>query len=148
MTMQLSDFFPYRLAVLADQVSQCMAQVYAARFQLTRDEWRVLAALHQNPTMKTGDAIAHTTIEKMQASRAITRLEDGGFVSRTEDEHDRRHRVLSLTPAGKALVKKIIPLVQAREAFLLADLDDQEREVLDRVLGKLTERARTLVSQG
>lgn len=146
--MQLADFFPYRLAVLADQVSQCMAQVYAARFQLTRDEWRVLAALHENPTMKTGDAIAHTTMEKMQASRAITRLEEGGFVSRTEDEHDRRHRVLSLTPAGKALVKKIIPLVQAREAFLLADLDDQEREVLDRVLGKLTERARTLVSQG
>lgn len=146
--MQLADFFPYRLAVLADQVSQCMAQVYAARFQLTRDEWRVLAALHQNPTMKTGDAIAHTTMEKMQASRAITRLEEGGLVSRTEDEHDRRHRVLSLTPAGKALVKKIIPLVQAREAFLLADLDDQEREVLDRVLGKLTERARTLVSQG
>lgn len=146
--MQLADFFPYRLAVLADQVSQCMAQVYAARFQLTRDEWRVLAALHENPTMKTGDAIAHTTMEKMQASRAITRLEEGGFVSRTEDEHDRRHRVLSLTPAGKALVKKIIPLVQAREAFLLADLDDQEREMLDRVLGKLTERARTLVSQG
>lgn len=146
--MQLAEFFPYRLAVLADQVSQCMAQVYAARFQLTRDEWRVLAALHQNPTMKTGDAIAHTTIEKMQASRAITRLEEGGFISRTEAEHDRRHRVLSLTPAGKALVKKIIPLVQAREAFLLEGLDDQERAALDRALDKLTERARTLVSQG
>lgn len=146
--MQLAEFFPYRLAVLADQVSQCMAQVYAARFQLTRDEWRVLAALHQNPTMKTGDAIAHTTMEKMQASRAITRLEEGGFISRAEDEHDRRHRVLSLTPAGKALVKKIIPLVQARETFLLEGLDDQERAVLDRALAKLTERARTLVSQG
>lgn len=146
--MQLAEFFPYRLAVLADQVSQCMAQVYAARFQLTRDEWRVLAALHQNPTMKTGDAIAHTTMEKMQASRAITRLEEGGFISRTEDENDRRHRVLSLTPAGKTLVKKIIPLVQARETFLLEGLDDQERAVLDRALDKLTERARTLVSQG
>lgn len=146
--MHLADFFPYRLAVLADQVSQCMAQVYAARFQLSRDEWRVLAALHQNPTMKTGDAIAHTTLDKMQASRAITRLEEGGLISRTEDTQDRRHRVLSLTPAGRALVKKIIPLVQARETFLLSGLDAQEREVLNRALDKLTDRARTLVRQG
>lgn len=148
MTMQLAQFFPYRLAVLADQVSQCMAQVYAARFQLSRDEWRVLAALHQNPTMKTGDAIAHTTMEKMQASRAITHLEETGLLTRNADDRDRRHRVLSLTPAGRALVKKVIPLVQAREAFLMESLDAEERAVLDRALSKLTERARTLVSQG
>lgn len=146
--MKLTAFFPYRLAVLADQVSQCMAQVYAARFELGRDEWRVLAALYEHPTMKTTDAIAHTTLDKMQASRAIARLEGAGLISRSEDEQDRRHRVLTLEPAGRALVRKIIPLVQAREAFLLETLDDQERAVLDRALDKLTERARQLARQG
>jgi DNA-binding MarR family transcriptional regulator len=146
--MELTRFFPYRLAVLSEQVSRCMAQVYDERFDLGRDEWRVLAALYEQPTLKTTDVIATTTLDKMQASRAVARLEAAGLISRTADGSDRRHRVLRLLPAGRALVKKIIPLVQAREAFLLEGLDAQEREVLDRVLTTLTERARQLVQQG
>lgn len=146
--MELLAFFPYRLAVLADQVSQCMAQVYAERFELSRDEWRVLAALYERTTMKTADAIAHTTLDKMQASRAIARLESAGLISRSEDAFDRRHRVLRLEPSGRALVRKIVPLVQARATFLLEALDDAERAVLDRALDKLTQRARQLARQG
>lgn len=146
--MELTRFFPYRLAVLSEQVSRCMAQVYDERFDLGRDEWRVLAALYEQPTLKTTDVIATTTLDKMQASRAVARLEAAGLISRTADGSDRRHRVLRLLPAGRALVKKIIPLVQAREAFLLEGLDTQEREVLDRVLTTLTERAWQLVQQG
>lgn len=146
--MQLTSFFPYRLAVLSEQVSRCMAQVYDERFDLGRDEWRVLAALYEQPTLKTTDVIATTTLDKMQASRAIARLEAAGLVSRTSDGTDRRHRVLRLLPPGRVLVKKIIPLVQAREAFLLEGLDDTERALLDRLLTTLTERARQLVQQG
>lgn len=146
--MQLSSFFPYQLAVLADQVSQCMAQVYGTRFELTRDEWRVLAALYENSQMKTTELIAHTTLDKMPASRAITSLEAAGHIGREEDPQDRRHRVVSLLPPGRALVRKIIPLVQARVAFLLEGLSEAEQAVVLPALVKLTERARQLVRQG
>ena len=43
--MELQQFLPYRLAVLADAVSRSMAAVYRQRFELSRDEWRLLAAL-------------------------------------------------------------------------------------------------------
>jgi len=36
--LKLQDFLPYRLAVLAESVSRSIAQVYAERFALTRDE--------------------------------------------------------------------------------------------------------------
>ncbi|HNB45689.1 MAG TPA: helix-turn-helix domain-containing protein, partial [Burkholderiaceae bacterium] len=90
MTLQLQSFFPYRLAVLADTVSRSMAQVYAERFELSRDEWRVAAALYENGAMKTTDVIAHTTLDKMQVSRAVARLERDGLIERSEDAVDRR----------------------------------------------------------
>lgn len=73
--MDLQRFLPYRIALLSESVSQCIAQVYRERFGLTRDEWRVLAALADAGTVKTGDVIQSTTLEKMQVSRAVTRLQ-------------------------------------------------------------------------
>ena len=145
--MDLQRFFPYRLAVLADAVSRAIADVYEQRFDLGRDEWRVLAALVTGP-MKTGDVIAHTTLDKMQVSRAVARLEGHGLIERELHADDRRARVLRLTPAGRALFRRIAPLALAREAFLLEALDADERRVLDRAIDKLRERARLLEQAG
>jgi len=145
--MNLQQFFPYRLAVLAEVVSRAIAQVYSERFDLGRDEWRVLAALVPGP-MRTADVIAHTTLDKMQVSRAVARLEAAGLVARDADPDDRRARVLRLTTAGRALFRRIAPLAQAREAFLLDALDDAERDVLDRAIDKLNARARLLDGTG
>lgn len=148
MTLELQSFFPYQLAVLAETVSRSMAQVYAERFSLSRDEWRVLAALYQHGAMKTTDVIAHTTLDKMQVSRAVARLERDGLIQREEDAQDRRNRVLTLLPPGTALVRRIVPLVEARVAFLLEALDPEERACLDAVFAKVGERARQLIRHG
>jgi DNA-binding MarR family transcriptional regulator len=148
MTLKLQSFFPYQLAVLADTVSRAMAQVYAERFELSRDEWRVVAALYENGAMKTTDVIAHTTLDKMQVSRAVTRLERDGLIHRSEDPGDRRNRVIELLPPGTALVRKVVPLVEARVAFLLDALDPTERASLDAVIAKVGERAQQLIRQG
>lgn len=146
--MELQSFFPYRLAVLSEAVSQSVARVYRERFGLTRDEWRVLAALADCGTVKTSRVIEHTTLEKMQVSRAVTRLEEGGLIERQPDPQDGRGWVLRLSAAGRALYKKLVPLVEAREAFLLEALEPQEREVLEGALAKVLERARILAQQG
>jgi DNA-binding MarR family transcriptional regulator len=146
--MDLQSFLPYRLAVLTESVSRGIAQVYARRFDLSREEWRVLAALGQAGRMKTQAALLTTTLDKMQVSRAVSRLERKGFVEREPDAEDRRNRVLRLTTAGRAAYRRIEPMVLAREAFLLEALDEDERAALDRALDKLVERARQLERQG
>lgn len=146
--MDLAAFLPYRIAVLAESVSRGVAQVYARRFDLSREEWRVLAALGDAGEMKTQAALLTTTLDKMQVSRAVARLERKGFVERKEDAADRRNRILRLTAAGRAAYRRIEPMVLAREAFLLEALDADERRALDRMLEKLTRRARQLEDQG
>lgn len=146
--MQLQQFLPYRLAVLADAVSRSMAAVYRQRFDLSRDEWRLLAALAEGGRIQAAEAAQITTLDKMQASRALRSLESRGLVARHTDETDRRHVIVQLLPAGRALLRQLAPMVLAREAYLLDALDADERAVLDRALGKLLQRARALQQQG
>ncbi|MDE2367811.1 MAG: winged helix-turn-helix transcriptional regulator [Burkholderiales bacterium] len=146
--MDIEQFFPYRIAVLAEAVSQSLAQVYRERFGLTRDEWRVLAALADAGKVKTAVLIEATTLEKMPVSRAVARLAADGLIERLPDPEDGRGQLLRLLPAGRALYAKVVPMVQARQEFLLDALDADERAVLDHAMTKLLDRARLLRRQG
>lgn len=146
--MKLETFFPYRLAVLAEQVSLATAQVYRERFALTRDEWRVLAALADQGEVRAADVKDRTTLDKMQVSRALARLEAQGLVDRAPDPDDGRASRVRLLPAGTALYRKIVPMVQAREEYLLSDLTPQERKVFAAAIDKVEVRARQLTRQG
>jgi DNA-binding MarR family transcriptional regulator len=84
----------------------------------------------------------------MQVSRATARMESAGLLARLPDPEDGRGWLLRLKPAGRALYNKVVPMVQAREEFLLDALDASEREILTRALDKLRERAELLGRQG
>jgi DNA-binding MarR family transcriptional regulator len=146
--LDLQRFFPYRLAVLAEEVSRTVAQLYADRFDLTRQEWRVLAAVAANRQMAAKDIAEYSTLDKMSVSRAVAALEAKALIDREEDPADRRNKLLTLTASGRALYQKIVPLVRAREAYLLEALDPAERAMLDGVLDKLVTRARSLRERG
>ena len=145
--MQLDSFFPYRLSVLADAVSRSIAEVYAERFDLGRDEWRVLAALADAAMLRTAAVIERTTLDKVAVSRALVRLEGRGLVERRTDPEDGRGYLIRLRPAGRVLLGKLTPMVREREAFLLGGLDEAERRALDSALDKVLERARQLADR-
>jgi DNA-binding MarR family transcriptional regulator len=98
--------------------------------------------------VQAAEAAQVTTLDKMQASRALRSLQARGLVERQTDESDRRHVIVQLRPAGRALLRQLQPMVMAREAYLLEALDEEERAVLDRALDKLLQRARTLQDYG
>jgi DNA-binding MarR family transcriptional regulator len=146
--LDLQRFFPYRLAVLAEDVSRTVAQLYTDRFDLTRQEWRVLAAVAANRQMAAKEIAEYSTLDKMSVSRAVAALEAKALIDRAEDPADRRNKLLTLTPSGRALYQKIVPLVRAREDYLLEALSESEREILDGMLDKLASRARSLRQRG
>lgn len=143
--MHLNAFLPCRLTRLTSRVSEAVAQVHAARFGLSRDEWRVLAALACGQAQPTRDVTAETGLDKVAISRAATALEDRGLILRSEDRSDRRIKILRLSPEGAELVAELERVMKAREAFLLEGLSAEDRRALDRLLDRLTERAEALV---
>lgn len=139
--IDLQRYFPYRLAVLAEQVSLAVAEVYAQRFDLTRPEWRVLAVLGGNDQVSATDIGRVTTLDKMQISRAMQNMEVRGIIKRSQAARDRRRRIVALTAAGRALYREIVPLALAREAKLLAGLSADELTALDTIMAKIAAAA-------
>ncbi|WP_172132391.1 MarR family winged helix-turn-helix transcriptional regulator [Bradyrhizobium aeschynomenes] len=135
--LRLQHYFPYRLARLAEQVSLAVAEVYADRFALSRQEWRILAALGEQPRLPTKQIGRLTTLDKMNVSRAMQSLEARGIVSRSRDPEDGRERIVTLTAAGRALYRRIVPYALAREADLLGVLSAAEIATLDAAIDKL-----------
>jgi len=139
--LQLDRFVPYRLSVLANLVSGAISGAYAERFSLSIPEWRVIAALGEQPGMSAADVAARTAMDKVAVSRAVAALLRARRIVRTQSKHDRRRSVLRLSRTGTALYAQVVPHVLEYEAALLAALGRDERRALDRLLGKLTRRA-------
>jgi DNA-binding MarR family transcriptional regulator len=74
------------------------------------------------------------------ASRAVDELVNRELVARIEDEHDRRQRRLSLTPAGEQLAQRVVAARIEGLGQFAASLTDVERERLDEALALLLER--------
>ncbi|WP_372737797.1 MarR family winged helix-turn-helix transcriptional regulator [Neptunomonas sp.] len=146
--LQLSDFFPYRLAMLNSSVSEVIAQLYSGRFNLSPQEWRVMAALGENAQMSAKEIAKFTSMEKMQVSRAISALKQSGLLCQKTDSNDRRFSSVSLSEQGKQIYLKIVPLVTARERYLLSVLTDEELQLFNQCVDRIAQQAETLKQLG
>lgn len=114
----LNDFLPYRLAVAASRVSRAFERRYMAEAGLSVPEWRVMAHLSQTGEVSVREIQARVDMEKSKVSRAASRLEEQGLVTKLENPEDRRLVSLSLTPAGRAVMDRLIPLAEVFQAEL------------------------------
>jgi len=135
--LELERFLPYRLSVLSNNVSQAIARQYAERFELSVNEWRAMAILGRYPGVSANEVAERTAMDKVAVSRALARLIDAGRVRRTTHGDDRRRSVLELTARGRKVYEQVAPMALRHEQRLLAHLDTQERDWLDRILTKL-----------
>jgi DNA-binding MarR family transcriptional regulator len=135
--LALEDFLPYRLNRLAEKVSREFSTIYADRHGLTRPEWRTLATLGQFGTMTATEIGAHSSMHKTKVSRAVSALERRKWLARGMDPIDRRLEHLTLTRAGHAAYRELVPLMQAHEARLLGRMTLSERETIMRAIAEL-----------
>ncbi len=138
--LDLEHFLPFRLSVLANRVTRAVARVYARRFQLSAPEWRTMAVLGRYGAMTANSVVERTAMDKVRVSRAVARLLAHERVTRRTDPDDRRRAILDLTPEGRAVYAKVVPMVLAVENELLSGLSTEERQLLDQVVRKLEER--------
>ena len=142
--IELERFLPYRLSVLTNLVSRAIADLYEQRFNLTIPEWRVIAVLARQPGLSAAEVAAHTRMDAVAVSRAVTRLLRASRIRRSIAAEDRRRSVLRLSAAGEAVYREIAPVALRYERSLLEGLAATEITALDSILGKLLARAQAL----
>jgi DNA-binding MarR family transcriptional regulator len=136
-SLQLENFLPYRLSVLANTVSNALAALYRDRFELSIPDWRVMAVLARFPGSSARALVEHTRMDKVAISRSVARLSERGLVRRQLSERDRRQSELRLSEDGEAIYAEIVPLAKALEARLIAALRDDQRDQLPALLNGL-----------
>ena len=108
---------------------------------LTRSQWWVLAFLSRQDGMTQTALAADLDLTKVAIGGLIDRIESGGFVKRSADQHDARARRVHLTPEGQKLVATIRENVDIVETEILAAVTEDELEgaaaVLLKVKGQL-----------
>lgn len=114
----LESFLPYRLNRAAELISLSFAREYKQRYQMTRPEWRTLAALGSSGRMTATEIGLHSNMHKTKVSRAVRELEQRRWLKRTEDAADRRVEHLELTPPGQKVYREMTALAQAYQANL------------------------------
>lgn len=107
-------------------------RVQRAGTDTTLTQVSALSTLYKMGALTPGRLAAQEGVQPPSMTRVIARLEDRGYVVRSPHPTDGRQAIVSLSPSGLAFVEEMI---SAREAWLdkrLAELSDEERQVLSR----------------
>lgn len=136
--------------VLADhpdrQIGRLMKQVLASvvrgidermqPLELTAMQWEPLLIIARG--VDTVAALARTSqVDCGSMTRMLDRLETKGLLRRRRSETDRRVVHLELTPKGREVTQKIMPLVKEELAVHLRDFTAEERSTLTNLLSRM-----------
>lgn len=106
------------------------------REELSLTQMSTLWHLRYTGPASISDIRDHLNISLAATSHLVDRLVGHGLVARTEDPSDRRHKQVTLTEAGRALV---IEIEQARDAELTSRLLALPPSLLTSLIEPLTE---------
>ena len=135
--LNLTQFFPYQLAKLQAMISDSIAEIYMGEFNLSKQEWRVLAILANESSLNAKEIGSKADLEKMPTSRAIKKLAESKLLEKVNNIKDKRSSLLKLTEKGQTLFNQLAPLVKAREQELMSVLSAQELSTLSNAFSKL-----------
>lgn len=138
---KLEDFIPFKLAVVANRISQSIGRIFETRFNIQVPEWRVLMTLYAYGELPFHELVARTSMDKARVSRAQRRLVDLRMIVTEVDAKDGRKLRLAITEAGSRICTQILPAAAACEAWYLEALTDEEHQQFDIILDKLMVRS-------
>ena len=118
----LDAFLPYQLAVLSVRISRGFSTLYQHKFGISVAEWRVVAHLSQAGTVSVREIHERVDMDKSKVSRAASRLEATGYITKTANPEDGRLVALALTAKGRAMIDDLAPLARAYQDSVLAEL--------------------------
>jgi DNA-binding MarR family transcriptional regulator len=133
------------LGYLLGQANHALYQAFDGQVRaagLTSIEWRVLATLHDGQPL-TISQLAHDVLAKQPTvTKLVQRMGEQGWLALQDDPADQRRTLVSVTPAGRRLVKPLVEKARDHEARLLRSLGASEKLALLKLLEKLTHGAR------
>jgi DNA-binding MarR family transcriptional regulator len=120
--MSKPDDLPFELTIKVRDTCLCLhiqraARAVARRFDdalrplgLTNGQFSLLMSLNRPKPLAIGSVAALLAMDRTTLTANLKPLERRGLVTVSVDEKDRRNRLMTLTPAGRALLASAVPV--------------------------------------
>lgn len=139
-TLTPPEFLTSKINTLARLLKRSSTKAYIETFDIAVTEWRMLAAIVQQQPCGVGELALNLDSDKALTGRTLKKLEQRKLIKINAHPTDGRALVVRITSAGEAVYRKILPFAQARQAALLRQLSEVERDALWITLGRLIEQ--------
>jgi DNA-binding MarR family transcriptional regulator len=133
--------------VLEDQIGHLLRRAHqraSAIFQeimtegLTPPQFAALVKIRDFGTVSQNRLGRSVAMDPATSQGVTQRLLAKGLIYRNDDPEDRRRALLSLTPEGEAMVKRLVPLGRQITAETLDPLTPEDQKQLLALLAKIT----------
>ncbi|HYM33659.1 MAG TPA: MarR family winged helix-turn-helix transcriptional regulator [Candidatus Cybelea sp.] len=125
---------------LVRRVHQRCSAVFQARIgdeQITPTQFAALVKLEEATELSQNHLGRLTAMDPATTQGVIRRLLDRRLVATRDDADDRRRTLISLSPQGRALVRRLLPNAPEISNTVLAPLTPAERTTLVALLKRL-----------
>jgi MarR family transcriptional regulator, organic hydroperoxide resistance regulator len=85
--------------------------------------------------------IQQSKLDKMTVSKSLKILVEKGYIIRAEHKSDIRAKSVRLTPAGKRLISKLVPLIESVDEKFFGTIKKPDQQSLIIILNKLIENS-------
>ena len=119
---------PGHLIRRLQQIAVAIFMAEAKAFDVTPVQYAALLAIDLNPGIDQTALVSLIAFDKSTIGDVLERLAAKGLVRRVQGKDDRRTKVLKITPAGRTLLRKIEPAVNATQDLILSPLKPHERK--------------------
>ncbi|MDU5201090.1 MarR family transcriptional regulator [Finegoldia magna] len=106
------------------------------KHDLTLGQFAVMEALYSKGRLSTGEVMEKILTTSGNIPVIVKNLEKDGFITREQDESDKRRFILDLTDKGKDLMDEIVPENLKFMDELISLWDDDEKEELIILMNK------------
>ena len=140
--MKLEDMLAYKVAMLASDLSESLANEYA-EYKLTNPEWRILATLGAAKdsvplsSLTAKELAMATRLDKVQVSRALERLVKRDAIHKRSCTDDKRATLISLSIKGEQIYKTLLPKIICWQNNRLENITDDEYQIFLKVIDAL-----------
>ena len=138
----------HRLLKLNNRLMAPFSTHLSHRHNISLNEFRLLMAIGRLGASASHELDEHTGVNAMSVSRAVQTLQRHGRISIEPDPHNRRRKVLKLTPEGRRLYELMRPQTHAVADYLLAELSDADQAKLDELVCMLIARLEATDDKG
>ena len=102
----------------------------AVDVDLTPQQFTALHAINEFPWIEQTTLCNIIMLDRSTVATQLARLEDKGFVTRKSASDNPRKNLIKLTPAGRAMLARVTPILNRVEEQLLAPLTSGEQAML------------------